>query len=136
MHKLKKYAHNVDSPLRKYASFDVVVQLPGTIVGVFTSQFSRHSVSEGLQNQRSLVGFESPEGRAYLDLSGRELDVDLDIRIGAILLTPLEGGSTEAMLSVEAIRSPTIGKEYHDLVNRFRVLREKILPNALEIDFW
>ena len=40
---------------------------------------------------------------------------------GAVVLTPLEGGSGEAVLFVEAIRSSTIGKEHHDLVNRLRV---------------
>lgn len=61
--------------------------------------------------------------------------MDLDIIIGAIVFTPLEGGSAEAVLSVEAIRGSTVGKEHHDLVNRLRVLRKKILPSGLEISF-
>jgi hypothetical protein len=63
---------------------------------------------------------ESPEGSAYLDLT-IEFDVDLDIMKGAVLLTPLEGGSTEAVLLVEAIRSSTVGEDHHNLVNGLRV---------------
>lgn len=42
------YAHNVDSPLREVASLDGVVQLPGSIVGVFASQPGRLGGGEGL----------------------------------------------------------------------------------------
>jgi len=63
--------------------------------------------------------FKSPEGTAYLD-SAISFDVDLDITEGAVLLTPLEGGSTEAMLLVEAVRSPTVGVDHHHLVNCLR----------------
>jgi len=66
MHDLKKSAHNIDSPLRESASFDIIVQLPGIIVRVFAGQLGRLDVSEGLPNRRNLVGFESPEGRAYI----------------------------------------------------------------------
>ena len=60
--------------------------------------------------------------------------MELDVMKAAILLGPHEGGSTEGVLSVEAIRSPTVRKEHHDLVNRLRVLGEKILPNRLEFE--
>jgi hypothetical protein len=64
-----------------------------------------------------------------------EFDVELDIMEGAVLLTPLECGSTEAMLSVEPIRSSTVGEEHHNLVNCLRIGGEKILANGLDIKF-
>jgi hypothetical protein len=63
------------------------------------------------------------EGHTYLNfLSGRELEMDFDIMKAAIGLAPHEGGSTEGVLSVKAIWSPTVRKEHHDLVNRLGVL--------------
>lgn len=79
------------------------------------------------------MGFKSPEGSAYLDLFG--FDMDLDISEGAVRLTPLESGSTEAVLLVEAIRCSTVGEDHHKLVNCLRVGGEKILPKGLEIEF-
>ena len=54
--------------------------------------------------------------------------MELDVNIASIALGPLECGPSEAALSVEAIRSSTVGKEHHDLVNPLRILREKVLP--------
>ena len=75
-----------------------------------------------------VLRFKSREGGANLG-APCDLDVYLDIIKGIVRLTPLEGGSSEAVLLVEAIRSSTVGKEYHDLVNRLRVGGHKILQN-------
>jgi len=67
-----------------------------------------------------LEEFKSPEGSTYLD-SAISYNVDLDIMESIVFLTPLEGGSTEAMLLVEAVRSPTVGVDHHHFVNCLRV---------------
>ena len=66
------------------------------------------------------MGFKSPEGSPYFDATF-DFDVELDIMKGVVVLTPLKGGSREAVLLVEAIRSSAVGKEHHNLVNRLRV---------------
>jgi hypothetical protein len=78
---------------------------------------------------KNLVGFKSPEGSAYLDTTF-SYDVELDVDKGVVVLTQFKGSSTIAILLVKAIRSSTVGKEYHYFVNRLRILREKILQNG------
>lgn len=86
------------------------------------------------------MGFKLLEACAYLDLRAfGELDVELEItevraRASVLLLRKLEGGSREAVLLVEPIRSSTVGENHHNLVNGLWVLGEKVLQKGLDID--
>ena len=58
-------------------------------------------------------------------------DVHLGVNKRAILLQPFEGVSRVTMHLMEAVWSATVGEEYHDLVDGFRVLTEVILQEWL-----
>lgn len=54
-------------------------------------------------------------------------DMNLDVDKGAICLAPLESVTRVSVLAVITIGSSAVREEYHNLMNRFRVLRKVIL---------
>jgi len=104
---------DVDGPAGFLATFDGLEEGSDTVIGVGAGDFSRLFLGEV---------FEATIGA----------DVDLNVGVLALLVYEFEGMAGVSVLVVVAVGNSTITEEDHDLMDRFRVLRE-VIPEHIGI---